>query len=298
MTPPTDASLLNGHATGVAPPKPLVAPRGRALGLVATEGALGVALVAALAGWCPVGAPLSFAPAAAGTAAVMALVGLALTRGIGSKRRAVFAALLIVLGALSFTSAAPAPLMTVLWVAALVAGGEAVRGAIEAHSSAGRPLWRGGAAFLRQGLTPVVLGGAVALALWGLTRYETGQKLGEFGGLIVLLVAAAGAGKLAAEASVFSSLGGDPTPLEGSARLLIGPLVKATAARFALGALGGVILPLGAQILAAGAKNIPPAADPLPSVVAACLAVACLLPAEVLERRLFYRAAVTDEARG
>jgi hypothetical protein len=294
MKPSADSLLLNGHAVATPAPQPLAVPRGRALGLVATEGALGVAIVAALAGWVPVGAPPAFGPAAALAAACLALVGLALTRGIGSKRRAVFAALLVVLGALSFATALPTSVVTALWVAALVAGGEAVRGAIEAHASAGRPLWRGVAATLRQGLTPVVLGGTVALAIWGVTRSDSGQKLGDFGGLLVLFIASAGAAKLAAEASVFSSLGGEPTPLERSARLLIGPLVTATATRFALGALGGVILPLGAQILSAGAKNIPPAADPFPSVVAACLALACLLPAEIMERRLFYRAAVGE----
>ncbi|MGL4514246.1 MAG: hypothetical protein ACRCT8_14245 [Lacipirellulaceae bacterium] len=288
-----DAPLMNGQVAATPAPVPLAAPPGRALGLVATEGALGVTAVVTLASLFGIDSPAKFEPAATVTATCLAMLGLALLRGIGSKRRAMFAALLVPLAALSFApSALPAAVMTLLRVAAIVAGAAAVRGAINAHAAAARPLWRGVAATLRQGLTPVLLGGTIALVIWAVTRCETGEKLGEFGGLVVLFVASAGAGKLAAEASVFSSLGGDVTPLERSARLMIGPLVTATATRFALGALGGVILPLGAQILAAGAKNIPPTETATPSVVAACLALACLLPAEVLERRLFYRAAV------
>lgn len=147
------------------------------------------------------------------------------------------------------------------------------------------------AAAVRRRATPVAVVAVVALAAWSVFRAASGAKPGGVGSLLVLAVFVPMALKLAAETYVFSFLGGDPSPRQAIAQRLIGPLAGRTTLRFTLAALGGVIFPLGSQILAAGAKQIQPATDPTVPAVAACLAAACLVPGEILAKRL-YRDAV------
>lgn len=156
--------------------------------------------------------------------------------------------------------------------------------------------WWGADAVVRQVATPLAIGGCVAFAIWAAYRASVGQKLGDAGSLLVLLTVAATGAKLAAETYLFAQLGGDPSPRQASARALIGPLAWLAKTRYALGILGGVILPLGAQILAGGSKNIPAVADAGPPAMLAVAALVCLVPGELLERRLFWSDAVVEPA--
>lgn len=143
---------------------------------------------------------------------------------------------------------------------------------------------------IRRRSAPVAICAVSVLAAWSLFWAVQGEKPGPLGGLLVLTIVSAMGLKLAAETYLFSFLGGDPTPNQALAKQLIGPLSGATTTRFLLGAFGGVILPLGAQLLAVGAKNIPPVVNPMPAAIAACLAAACLIPGELLAKRLYRRA--------
>lgn len=150
--------------------------------------------------------------------------------------------------------------------------------------------WWGLDAYLRRLATPLALGGCLALVVWAGMRASVGAKLGGGGSLLVLLVVVAIGAKFVAETYLFSQLGGEPSPRRTSAQMLIGRLTGWSKLRYALGAFGGIILPLGAQILAGGSKNIPAVVDAGPPAVLAGLALVCLLPSELTERWLFWRA--------
>lgn len=150
--------------------------------------------------------------------------------------------------------------------------------------------WWGLDARIRRIATPLGLGGVLALVIWAAMRASVGAKLGGGGSLLVLLVVIATGAKFVAETYLFAHLGDEPSPRRTSAQLLNGPLSGWSKARYALGAIGGIILPLGAQILAGGAKNIPAVIDAGPPAVLAGLALACLLPADLIERWLFWNA--------
>lgn len=140
----------------------------------------------------------------------------------------------------------------------------------------------------RAGVVAIVA--AILLAGWSVGWAIAGEKPGVLGGLLVLTVVVAYGLKLAAETYLFSYLGADASPRQAAAQRLVGPLSGRTTLRFVLGGLGGVVFPLAAQLLAVGAKNIPPALDPTPAAVAACLTAVCLIPAEVMSARLLREA--------
>lgn len=153
----------------------------------------------------------------------------------------------------------------------------------------GADAWWGFDAAVRRVATPLSLGGSAALVVWACQRAAYGAKLGGYGSLLVLLVVVATGAKLVAETYLYAHLGGDESPRQASAERLNGTLSSWAKARYALGGLGGIVLPLGAQILAGGAKNIPAVADAGPPAVLAAAAFACLLPGELIERWLFRR---------
>ena len=155
------------------------------------------------------------------------------------------------------------------------------------NESASNTTWSGMDATLRRWMTSVALVAAVLLALVAIGGALQGEKLSGFGSLLILVLVAAMAIKFAAEAYQWSYLGAEESPREQSARKMIGPLARLTTLRYTLGALGGVVLPLGVQILTAGSKNIRPVADPMIPAVLACVALLLLIPAEITERRLF-----------
>ncbi|MEO0529276.1 MAG: hypothetical protein AAF266_01735 [Planctomycetota bacterium] len=150
--------------------------------------------------------------------------------------------------------------------------------------------WWGLDAAIRHLATPLALGGCLALVVLATLRADVGAKLGGAGSLLVLLVVIAIGAKFVAETYLFAQLGGDPKPRQASAQALNGPLSGPTKLRYALGSLGGIVLPLGAQLLAGGAKNIPPVSDAGPPALLAAVSLLLLVPGELLERRLFWRA--------
>lgn len=171
-----------------------------------------------------------------------------------------------------------------------VFGSNVFRGIRLEREALARGGWWGGDGWLLHILTMMSLGGALALAGWAWLCADAGQKLGSHGAVLVLDVVVLMAIKLVTETTLYARLGGDPSPRQESAKRLIGPLAGWAKLRYTLGALGGIVFPLAAQLLAGGGKNIPPTVAAGPSAVLAALALACLVPGELLERWLFWRA--------
>ena len=157
--------------------------------------------------------------------------------------------------------------------------------------------WWGYDASLLELLTPLALAFGVALAVWSINRAELGQKLGGHGAVLVLLLVSTVGVKLVIETTLYAKIGGEPSPRQEYAKRLVGPLAGKAKLRYTLGIFGGIILPLAAQLLAGGAKNIPPTVAAGPSAVMAVAALLCLVPGELLERRLFWQAQFGHEEK-
>lgn len=149
--------------------------------------------------------------------------------------------------------------------------------------------WWGTDALVRHLATPLAIGAGVTLADWACLRASVGMRLGGYGSLLVLLLLIAVCAKFVAETYLYAQLGAEPSQRQASAELLNTRYSLAAKLRYFFGAMGGIILPLGAQLLAGGAKNIPAVTDAGPPAVLAVAALVCLLPAELLERWLFWR---------
>lgn len=158
----------------------------------------------------------------------------------------------------------------------------------------GERAWSDRSILIRYITAPIGLGACVVLAIWTYVNYQQGKMPGDVGTVLVLILVTAMAAKLATEMYLLSWTGVITTDDSGashqrSAKMLIEEYSRWTTLRYLLGALGGIILPLGTQILASGAKNIPSASIPGPSLTLACAAVVCLVPGEIIARWLFYR---------
>lgn len=149
--------------------------------------------------------------------------------------------------------------------------------------------WWGFDATVRHAATPLVIGGCLAVVVWASMRASVGVRLGGYGALLVLFTLTVMAAKLVAETYLFAQIGGDESPRQASAQTLTGRLSGWAKLRYVLGVFGGVILPLGAQMLAGGAKNIPAVTDASAPALVATIALVCLIPGELLERWLFWR---------
>ena len=159
-----------------------------------------------------------------------------------------------------------------------------------------RVLWRGVSVALKFYGTTALLGTATVLfvtTLQGLVIPSVAaqgayQELTVF--LCKLLVLISGL-KLAFEITIFRHLGARGlAALRPTARLLIGELAEITTARFLLGLIGGVLLPLAFV-----------AQRPAPGIATLGVTVwilLFLLGAEMLERYLFFTAAVSDRMPG
>jgi hypothetical protein len=102
--------------------------------------------------------------------------------------------------------------------------------------------------------------------------------------------------KLSWEGAVFRQLWlRRMTPLKRSAMLMTGDLSNATLARFALGLLGGAILPM---MLAGEAATLDGGAGSVQFVVLAGLLFTACLAGEVLERYLFFAACAAPQMPG
>lgn len=156
-----------------------------------------------------------------------------------------------------------------------------------------RPMWtfsRSGTAFL---LTTLLLGTATTVFTSSLTGASgiglaTVDEAATSRTICVALAMVTGA-KLLIEAATLRHLAARQfTVLRKSARLLVGPLRRATIARFTLGAVGGIVLPL-----AMTADRSAPI-----GLVSATLILICTLAGELVERYLFFAAAVPPKMPG
>jgi hypothetical protein len=118
----------------------------------------------------------------------------------------------------------------------------------------------------------------------------------ECGPALCWTLVALTAAKLTWEGAVFRHLWlRKMTPLKRSALLMIGELSNVTLARFALGVLGGAILP---TMLAADAARLGDAAGLVQFVVVTGLLFAASLAGELLERYLFFAACAAPQMPG
>lgn len=169
-----------------------------------------------------------------------------------------------------------------------------------------RPFWSGTATTIKFLLTTLWLGTVAVLATELVAALVTSTfapalVMQKFGGVLckaVLLIAAA---KLLHEASLFSHLLEKPhTPLKRSARLLTGPLLKWTLARFACGLIGGIAIPAMLTTWNATLATIE-ASPPFSSgQYLAAISGLCVfsIAGELLERYLFFTAAVAPKMPG
>jgi Fe-S-cluster-containing dehydrogenase component/DMSO reductase anchor subunit len=197
------------------------------------------------------------------------------------------------------TRAGAATLQTSLGLGVVGAGLAGIACSIMIYQCTRRPLWNGPATTVRFALTTLLLGQSAALfttlvgadfatraAADGLVRSLTGVL---FPGLILTVAI-----KLLFESSLFAHLRcKQMSPLKRSALLIIGDLARWTGWRFALGVVGGILLPalwLGRADLSAPA--------PLLLHVVVIGQFAALLGGEVLERYLFFSAVVASRMPG
>lgn len=170
------------------------------------------------------------------------------------------------------------------------------------YASTRRAFWNPAYTGLKFLLTAIVLGIPVALILqlagagWS-SAGSVAHSLREVGRPLCLALIAATGLKLLAEAAVFGWLRSRTlTPLRRTAHLMTGALARPTAARFGLGALGGLVLPALLWALGSPAVNgAPPAAL---AVVTALLVLVLNLAGELLERYLFFAAVVAPKMPG
>lgn len=149
-------------------------------------------------------------------------------------------------------------------------------------------------------LTAALLGVAAAwlsvlLATMGSPSAELTEMVRRLGPVLCRALIVITAGKLAWEASIFRHLLlGRITPLKRSALLLTHELSSVTLARFALGLLGGVLMPL---FLLNNLPSLSSASLVQFTATTALLFGACLA-GELLERRLFFTACATPRMPG
>jgi DMSO reductase anchor subunit len=118
----------------------------------------------------------------------------------------------------------------------------------------------------------------------------------EYGPVLCWTLVSISIAKLAWEAAIFRHLWPRKlTPLKRSALLMSGDLSNATLARFALGLLGGAILP---TMLAGDVAEVSGDAGSAQFVVLTTLLFAACLAGEILERYLFFAACTAPQMPG
>jgi Fe-S-cluster-containing dehydrogenase component/DMSO reductase anchor subunit len=164
-----------------------------------------------------------------------------------------------------------------------------------------RECWSFGRVAIRFVLTSVLLGvAAVWLSILASTIVAPAPELfalvRECGPVLCWTLLALTTAKLTWEGADFRHLWlRKMTPLKRSALLMTGELSNVTLARFALGSLGGAILP---TMLAADAANFGDAAGLVQFVVMTGLLFAACLAGELLERYLFFAACAAPQMPG
>lgn len=182
----------------------------------------------------------------------------------------------------------PGAAAAALRAAAVLAGIAGIACSALLYAVTGRDWWRVAVTGPKFALTAVVGGLAAVLAVAAVVEPDPTAAP------VAALLAAATAVKLATEAAFLRHRGGDPADTRTrSARLLTGALGGITAWRFALGSLGGLVLPL---MLVACLRS-----DPVPQLAVPLLGVAALLVVvvgELLERLTFFTASVAPRMPG
>jgi DMSO reductase anchor subunit len=140
-------------------------------------------------------------------------------------------------------------------------------------------------------LTTLMLGVAATLLMASMDAalLRGGEKVarGDASRLLLWMLASVSAAKLLFEAGALRHLADRrQTAARKTARLLIGPLSRITAARFLVGAFGGILLPLLA------------AADSTISLLLSLAVFVLTLTGELLERYLFFAAVVAPRMPG
>ena len=182
-------------------------------------------------------------------------------------------------------------------IAVLVFGLLGVFCSVRIYQVTQRPFWRGIWTLGKFGLTTLLLGVAgvwltIMLQILSTDTDNPSHLVARYGGVLCPALMAIAATKLLFEASILGHLWDkQQTPLRRSARLLVGPLVNVTMARFGLGFLGGLWMPaflwMG-ESLRSGSSPI------FVTIVVAALFVTCLV-GEILERSLFFAAVVAPK---
>jgi DMSO reductase anchor subunit len=214
----------------------------------------------------------------------------------------VFALLAVLYAGSVWMSDATAPaiqsLQRILGSAVVAAGLAGIVCSIMIYQCTRRRLWNGPATTIRFLLTTIVLGLSTALfttAVGAACNSATGAAFAsDFSEIVLPGLIIAVACKLAFEASLFIHLRGKQhSPLKRSALLMTGDLAGAAKWRFALGAVGGLLLP------ALWIWQVHPSASA--SIVSHVLIAgqfAALLAGELLERYLFFTAVVAPRMPG
>jgi Fe-S-cluster-containing dehydrogenase component/DMSO reductase anchor subunit len=167
------------------------------------------------------------------------------------------------------------------------------------YASTGRPYWRLAFTGPRFLLSCVVLGAPLVLAIRLAAAWTAGwtpqHMLDRVGSGLCVLLAAAGAAKLAGESLIFAALRSRTFhPMRRTALLLVGELGPLTLQRFVLGVAGAVSIPL---LLVLGSQSEHPPSG-LAATLAVLLALAACAAGEAVERLLFLRAVVAPRMPG
>jgi formate dehydrogenase iron-sulfur subunit len=184
------------------------------------------------------------------------------------------------------------------WAVA-VSGGAAVFCSVMIYEFTQRECWSFPRVAVRFFLTTALLGvAAVWLTILGLSLAHPSPELSDLvrgcGTSLCAALIVLAATKLLWEAAAFCHLPHRRmTAMKRSALLMIGELSNFTLARFAVGILGGLVMPAFLLAsLASGAQNLPQFV-----VVTSMLFVACLV-GELLERALFFTACAAPKMPG
>jgi formate dehydrogenase iron-sulfur subunit len=189
-----------------------------------------------------------------------------------------------------------------LGAAAALSGLFAVFCSVMVYVDTGREFWSFALTAAKFLLTSVALGLPVVLliSLAAAARSErltAPEVMTLYGRALCWGTLTAATAKLAIEGSLFLHLRERRlTPLKRAALVMTGPLDVATMKRFFAGVLGGILLPL---VLACEATLAAPLSySPLFIGLATLLMLGLLLTGELLERRLFFAAAVAPKMPG
>ncbi|HEX3693930.1 MAG TPA: DmsC/YnfH family molybdoenzyme membrane anchor subunit [Polyangia bacterium] len=168
-------------------------------------------------------------------------------------------------------------------LAAVAAGAGGVACSVMIYAATRRAQWGGPATAFKFLVSGVILGVAAALVT------DAALGVSAPGAVVLLKIVIVGSAlKLAFEASVFRHLWSRPhTTWKRVALLMVGALRGPTVVRFAVGGLGGIVLP--ALLLGAGAA---------PSVAGAAAVALLLFIGELIERSLFFRSAPPSRMPG